>query len=661
MRKKILKKTIRLIIFSFSFLFVLFVLLNLFGFLYAFITPKIDIKSANAFSVYDNKERLVFQGNGNDSWVSLKNCNSNIVNATISVEDKNFYKHWGFDYFRIAKALVVNVTSGNIEQGASSITQQYAKNLFLDFEQSWKRKWKEMWLTYELEAHYSKDEILEGYLNTINYGHGMYGISNASKYYFGKDVKDLSLAEAAILAGIPNSPSNYSPVDNYKLSKERQKVVLTRMYRNNYISMEEMNNAYNEKLVFKNEEFGTGLSSLIYYNDAVMDELNKITIIPKSYLDTGNIKIYTTLDTDAQNALEIGLKKNAVNKKAETAKIMMNPNDGSIVGLIGGINYGNSQFNRAINSYRQPGSTVKPFLYYRAIENGFTPSTSFFSKETSFYFDNKQVYSPKNYGNIYANKEISLAAAIAYSDNIYAVKTHLFLGEDELYNTLKSVGITSKIQKSPSLALGTYEVGMIEMTAAYATLANGGKVVTPHLIRKVIDKSGNVLYEYKEKPERIVLDSDITFIISELLTGTYDVNLVDYTYPTCFSMASSITHKYAIKTGSTDNDSWVIGYTPDIVFTSWSGYDDNSNIPTEVIAGNKSSWITSMETLFKDKEPSWYEIPKDVVGVLVNPITGNVISSATESKKIMYYLRGTEPSLMEVNIVDKQKEIIDKS
>lgn len=634
----------------------LFIIFNLIGFSYAFITPKLDIRNANAFSVYDNNNKLVFKGNGNDSWVSLDNCNNNIIEATISVEDKNFYRHFGFDFARIAKAMVVNMSAGSIKQGASSITQQYAKNLFLDFEQSWKRKWKEMWLTYELEAHYTKDEILEGYLNTINYGHGMYGISNASKYYFDKDAKNLSLAEASILAGIPNSPSNYSPVDNYDLSKERQKVVLTRMYHNGYITKKEMNAAYNEQLVFKNDDFSNSLSSLIYYNDAVMTELNSINSIPKSYLDTGNIRIYTTLDIKAQEALESGLEKNAINKKSETAKIMMDPNNGSVIALIGGINYGNSQFNRAINSYRQPGSTVKPFLYYRALENGFTASSTFFSKDTSFYFDNKQTYAPKNYGGIYANKDISLAAAIAYSDNIFAVKTHLFLGEDELYDTLKKVGVTSKMEKSPSLALGTYEVSMYEITAAYSALANGGKKVNPHLITKVVDKDGNILYEYTEPKDEIVLDSDITFLISELLTGTYDVNLVDYTYPTCFSMASSITHKYAIKTGSTDTDSWVIGYTPEVVFASWAGYDDSSNIPTEVVAGNKNSWITSMEAYFKDEEPSWYSVPKDIVGVLVNPITGNPVTSNNENKKILYYLKGTEPNIVKEKSNDKKKQ-----
>ena len=643
MRVKVWKISVKCII---SVILVI-VLFNLFGFLYAFLTPKLDIKSANAFSVYDNKSKLVFQGNGNDSWVSLKDMNDYVINATISTEDKNFYRHFGFDYPRIAKAMLVNISSGGIEQGASSITQQYAKNLFLDFEKSWNRKWKEMWLTYELEAHYSKDEILEGYLNTINYGHGMYGISNASKYYFNKDVKDLSLGEAAILAGIPNSPANYSPIDNYDLSKKRQKVVLERMYNNKYISEKEMNSAFSEKLVFKNNDFGNDLTSLIYYNDAVMNELNSLSGIPKSYLDTGNIKIYTTLDLDAQKALENGLKKASVDDKVETAKVMMEPKSGGVIALIGGMNYGKSQYNRVISSLRQPGSTVKPFLYYKAIENGFTPSSTFLSKETSFYFDSKKTYSPKNYGNIYANKEIALSAAIAYSDNIYAVKTHLFLGEDELYDTLRKAGITSKMEKSPSLALGTYEVNIMELAGAYSAMANGGYKVKPHLISKVVDKKGNVLYEYKKKKEDPIFNSDITFMISELLTSTYDPNLVSYTYPTCYSMIPSITKKYAIKTGSTDTDSWVVGYNPEIVFASWAGYDDSSNISSEVISGNKSSWITSMEKYFKNHDASWYSLPNDVVGVLVNPITGNVVSESSENKKVLYYLKGTEPIIKE--------------
>ena len=626
-------------------LIAIFISFNLVGLIYGLVTPKLDISNANAFAIYDKNEKLVFQGNGTDSWTSLKNVNRDVIDATISVEDKNFYSHWGFDYPRIVMAMFRNLTSGEIVQGASTITQQYAKNLFLDFKQSWNRKWKEMWLTYDLETHYTKDEILEGYLNTINYGHGMYGISNASKYYFGKEVKDLNLSEAAILAGIPNNPSLYSPVDNYNEAKNRQKTVLLRMYNNGYISKKEMNDAYDRKLVFKTDSENNEVTSLMYYNDAVMKELNSISSIPNSYLDTGNINIYTSLDLDAQKDIEKSLKTSRVNQKLETAKVMMNPKDGSIIALVGGFNYGDSQFNRATDSYRQPGSLVKPFLYYRALENGFTPSTTFFSKDTPFYFSNKQVYRPRNADGIYANKEISMAAAIAYSDNIYAVKTHLFLGEDELFDTLKKVGITSKMDKSPSLALGTYEANIIEIAGAYSLLANGGMNIKPHIIEKVVDKEGTILYEYKNKDkDEQILNNDITYIMSELLTSTYDTNLIDYAYPTCISFAPKATHKYAVKSGSTDTDAWVIGYTPDILLASWSGYDDNKNINNTIVSSNKDSWIEVMENYFKKNKASWYKPSKNVVGVLVNPVTGEVVTSKNEHKKILYYLNGTEPN-----------------
>lgn len=626
-------------------LIALFISFNLVGLIYALATPKIDISNANAFAIYDKNNKLTFQGNGNESWISLENMNKNIINATISVEDKNFYSHWGFDYPRIAKAAFENITSGEIVQGASTISQQYAKNLFLDFDQSWGRKWKEMWLTYDLETHYSKNEILEGYLNTINYGHGMYGVNNASKYYFGKNVKDLSLAEAATLAGIPNSPSLYSPVDNYSESKKRQKVVLERMYNNGYISSKDKNDAYDKHLVLKNEDDENEVTSLMYYNDAVMKELNSITSIPNSYLDTGNINIYTSLDLEAQKSMEKTMLLYRTDKNLQTAKVMMNSKDGSIIALVGGFNYGTSQFNRATDSYRQPGSTIKPFLYYKALENGFTPSTTFFSKDTPFYFSNKQVYRPRNADGIYANKEISLAAAIAYSDNIYAIKTHLFLGEEELYETLKKVGITSKLDKSPSLALGTYETNIIELTNAYAMLANGGMNIKPHLINKVVDKKGTVLYEYKNKNENEqILKEDISYILSELLTSTYDTNLIDYTYPTCISFAPRATHKYAVKSGSTDTDAWVIGYTPEIVLASWSGYDDNKKISSSVISNNKNFWIDVMENYFKNNKTSWFKTPKNVNGVLINPISGEPASTNEKNKKILYYLQGTEPN-----------------
>ena len=200
-------------------------------FIYLKTSPKLRINSASNISLYDKKKRLFFQGNKSTKWVGLNNISKNIINSTIYTEDKNFYKHHGFDFLRILKASYINITSGKTEQGASTITQQYAKNLFLDFDKTWKRKWDELWYTIKIEDSYSKKEILEGYLNTINYGHGMYGIENASRFYFGKKARDLDLAEASILAGIPKAPSIYSPLINFNESKKRQHLILKELVR----------------------------------------------------------------------------------------------------------------------------------------------------------------------------------------------------------------------------------------------------------------------------------------------------------------------------------------------------------------------------------------------------------------------------------------------
>ncbi len=635
---KIVKKILQILVIF----FLTFMGFNLIGVIYAKLTPKIDIKSANNFYLYDDKNNLIFYGN-EDQWVDIKDMGSLVVAATISVEDKLFFEHNGFNYFRILKAIEANIREKEIVQGASTITQQYAKNLFLDFDKTWKRKWKEMWLTFELENHYTKEEILEGYLNTINYGHGNYGIENAANYYFNKSVNDLSLAEISILVGIPNSPSNYSPLSNYELSKKRQLVVLNRMVENKFITEEEKKQAYNEKLVFYGQNKKYNLTTLNYFKDATMKELFSLEDLPKSYLETGGIKIYTTLNLDAQTSLENSIKDNKTDDKVQTAKVMLNSNNGEILGVIGGTNYEESTYNRATDSLRQPGSTIKPFLYYNAIEKGFTASSTFLSSYTTFNFDNKESYTPKNSENIYGNKEISMALAIAYSDNVYAVKTHLFLGKDELVKTLKKAGITTKLESVPSLPLGTYEVNIIELANAYAQLANTGYKVKPHFIKKITDINDNILYEYKNESEKI-FDSNIAFIISELLTGSYDNNLIDYGYPTCINILGKLTNKYALKSGSTDTDSWIVGYNNGIVLASWAGYDDNSKINYNVISNNKLSWADAMEEYLKNKESKWYDIPENVSGVLVDPVSGKLATENSKNKKILYYIKGTEPT-----------------
>lgn len=624
-------------------------------YIYARTWPKLDISAANSFYLYDNENKL-FTGSNSNDWISLDQISPYMINATISIEDKNFYSHKGFDFPRIFKAMYINITNGKTLQGASTISQQYAKNLFLDFGKTWNRKIDEAWLTIRLEAYYTKDEILEGYLNTINYG-GIFGIENASHYYFNKSASDLTLAEATILAGIPKYPAEYSPLVNEAAAKERQLLILNSMVKNKYITEEEKNEAYNTELVYYGVEERNNLSTLMYYQDAVIDELKSIDSIPTSFLTTGGLKIYTNLDLNLQKEMEQNMKDNITNENLEIASIAMDPKTGNILALIGGRDYSKSQFNRATQAKRQVGSTMKPILYYAALENGFTPSTTFNSTKTTFVFSENKTYSPQNYGDQYPNREISLAAALAYSDNIYAVKTNLFLGEDVLVETAKKLGIKSNLEAIPSLALGTEEINIIEMMQAYATFANMGYTVKPHLINKVEDMNGNVLYEYKHEPIQI-LNQNYVFILNELLTNSYSSDFIDYSYPTCYNIAYKMTHKYAVKTGTTDTDILIFGYNPDLLVGIWSGYDDNSTIASAESSGIKNMWIDTMEDYLVDKQDSWYEIPDNVVGVLVDPISGEMTNDS--KKTLLYYLKGTEPYLKKLELddilpVDKQE------
>lgn len=635
-----IKKSIKTIVF----LSIVILAIGLCVYGYQQVSTKLEIKSANNISLYDLNGNMYFQGSGTNEWVSLNNISENVINATISTEDKNFYNHFGFDFLRIIKAGYTNILAGKTKQGASTISQQYVKNLFLDFDKTWERKWNELWLTLNVETHYSKEEILEGYLNTINYGHGMYGIENAADYYFNKSAKELTLAESSLLVGIPKSPSNYSPLINYNLAKKRQKIILNGMVKNGYITEQEMNSAYNEELIIIGKKATINSDTILYFQDAVLNELKTINSIPSSFLDTGGLKIYTTLNMEAQTALEKSMKETLEGKEeVQSSGVMIDPTNGNIIALIGGKDYSESQFNRAIKSIRQVGSTMKPFLYYAALENGFTSSTSFTSEETTFVFSNQDSYSPKNANEVYGHKPISLAAAISYSENIYAIKTHMFLGEDVLVNMAKRLGINSTLPEIPSLPLGTSEIGIIDMAAAYSVFANNGYKNTPHLITKIEDVNGNILYEFKET-EELVLNPSLTYILNELLTTTYDSTFIDYNYPTIINVAGRLSRKYSVKSGTTATDSWTIGYNPQVVTAIWVGYDDSRNIDQTLYSTSKNIWADSMETFLKGKEETWFEMPSNVVGVLVDPISGKPATENSAKKRILYYLKGTEPT-----------------
>ena len=619
----------------FTFLSAIVVLIGIY--VYAFFSPKLELKNMGKIFLYDSAENLIYQGSGSNDWISLDDISSDLKNAVISVEDKSFYHHLGFDIPRIGKALFTNFLN-NTRQGASTISQQYIKNMFLTFDQTWSRKIEEAFLTIELEVHYSKDNILEGYLNTINYGEGNYGIEDASKYYFNKSSKDLTLEEAIMLAGIPKNPSNYNPVSDYDACIKRAWVVADAMKKNGLLSDEEYNNLFQSEIPIYGKRDENNSQMILYYQDAVLTELNSIKSVPTSLLDSGGLKIYTTLDKDVEASLENTILSYMGNQtELQVASVIVEPTTGKVKALSGGLNYAKSQYNRATKAKRQVGSTMKPFLYYAALENGLVSSSTFKSEQTSFHFANNQIYSPNNYNQIYANKDITMAAAIAYSDNIYAVKTHLFLGTDVLVETAKKVGIKEELTGNPSLALGTSELNMLDFAHGYTTLANGGDEIEPYFIEKVEDLEGNILYEHKEK-HNIVLNSNYVYILNEMMTNTTNKSFSSYTTPTALSLSDRMTRKYALKTGTTNTDSWSVGYTPDLMMMVWTGNDEAHEIDAKASYYSKNIWLDTMEKVLKTN--NWYEKPQNVIGMVKNGVTGE--ENSKENSTIFYYVKGSE-------------------
>lgn len=634
-------KKIKFLYKTILFLTISFTVIILCLYAYAYFSPKITLNSANAIFMYDNQGELIFQTNNNKKWVNLNDISPDLKDATISIEDKNFYNHFGFDYLRIIKSLYLNVKTKSITAGASTISQQYVKNLYLDFNQTWKRKIEEALLTLNLEVHYTKDEILEGYLNTINYGQGNFGIQSASEYYFDKESKDLTLEEAIMLAGIPKSPENYNPVSNYDKCIKRAKVVAASMYKNNYITKEEYDNLFQNEIPIYGKKKTNNMQTLMYYHDAVISELNSIKNVPKDLIKSGGLKVYTNLDINTQKKLDESFIQYKEKDNVELASIITTPKDGKIIALAGGYNYAKSQFNRATQAKRQVGSTIKPFLYYAALNNNMTEASTFKSEVTSFVFGNGENYSPKNYSNTYANKDITMAAALAYSDNIYAVKTHLFLGEDELVKTLKYAGLKTKLNPNPSLALGAEDINLLDYAEAYNTLANYGTHNELYLIERIEDNKGNLIYQHKDKSEE-VLNKDNIYILNEMMTSTYNPIFNDYMSPTILSLNSRLTKKYAIKSGTTNSDYLIVGYNPDIFMMVWAGNDYNENASSKYSSIIKNIWCDNVEYYLKDKETSWYEPSDNIVAMPLDAITGEY-NPNSDKNTLFYFKKGSEP------------------
>ena len=638
---------------SFIFLFISFVVLLIGLYTYAYLSPKLDLKTSGSLYLYDNKNDLVYQGSRSNEWANLEDISDNLKNAVIAVEDKNFYNHHGFDYLRIAKAMLTNIKKKSIVQGASTISQQYIKNLYLDFDKTWKRKAEEAMLTLELEVHYDKDDILEGYLNTINYGQGNMGIVNASSYYFNKKPSELTLEEAIMLAGIPKNPAGYNPVSNYEASLKRAWVVAKSMLNNGYIDEDTYNNLFKEKLEIFGQTKNNNLQMIMYYQEAVLNELSNIKKIPASLINAGGLKIYTTLDLKEQTSLENNILSNKVDDELQVASVIVDPKTGAVKALTGGMNYAKSQYNRALKSKRQVGSTMKPFLYYAALENNMTMSSSFRSEETTFNLASGKTYAPQNAGNIYASKEITMAAALALSDNIYAVKTNLFLGVDKMIDVAKRTGINANLDEVASLPLGTSEINILDYASGYTTFASGGYQKELYFIEKIEDIDGNVLYEHEDK-NRLVINPNYTYILNEMMTSTTNDAYVDYTTPTALNIASTLTHKYALKTGSTNTDYWIVGYNPDRLMMMWMGYDNNKEVNGNVRNNAKKIWALTIEESLNSINTTWNETPKNVIAIPLDAVTGKTTNNQNKVA-LYYYVKGTEPGVNKEQYVVKEE------
>lgn len=574
----------------------------------------------------------------NRTVIPLKEIAPTLVQATIAIEDRSFYRHLGFDWKRLGMAAYTDIISMSKAQGASTISQQLARNLYLSHDKTWERKIKEALLTVQLELNYTKEEILEMYMNQIYYGYSAYGAEAASQTYFGKSAKDLNLAESSLLASIPKGPTYYNPFDHYDNAKKRQKIVLDSMQKMGFITAAQAKEAYSEKLVFQSQEQLKTPATAPYFRDYISSLIKDKYGIEEDLFVKGGLKIYTTLDYDMQKKAEDILAKELPKNKPDlqAALIAMDPATGQIKALVGGRDYQKSQFNRVF-AKRQPGSSFKAFMYLAALQQGYTPLTLMKSEPTVFTYDNGKQYIPSNFGDHYAQDYITLEQAIATSDNIYAVKTIQQITPEKVIQQAQALGITSQLQAVPSLALGTSPTSPYEMTVAYGTIANHGVKTNPIAITKIEDSEGNLLVE--EKPESTpVVDPAYTFLLTHLMQSVFEPG------GTAYRVSQYLNRPIAGKTGSTDYDAWLSGFTPQLVTTVWVGYDEGKKLDSVTDARLAAPiWAKFMESALDKQPPTLFDVPPGVVSAYIDPINGKLATENCPNPQFMYFQAGTEP------------------
>ena len=514
-----------------------------------------------------NGRPLAIRGDAGGAVLPLKEMPSYVPKAFVAIEDRRFYEHYGVDPWGIARAVVANVMHRGVAQGASTITQQLAKNLFLTQERTIHRKLQEAMLAIWLERKFTKTQILELYLNRVYFGSGAYGIEQASQRYFGKSARQLSLPEAAILAGLVKSPSRLAPTRNFDGAEQRAQTVLAAMAELHFISEASSHAAlaHPPRVVAQG-----GSSSANYVADWVMDAVNDVL----GHVDE-DIVVLTTIDNALQASAEQSLVEELVQKGdksgvSQGALVAMTP-DGAVRAMIGGRNYGESQFNRAVAAKRQPGSAFKPFVYLTALEHGLTPDTVRQDAPIKV-----KGWRPENYGHEYYGA-VTLSKALALSLNTVSVRLTLEFTPMAVIRTAYRLGIASKLEPNASIALGTSEVSPLELVSAYAPFANGGLAVVPHVVDRITTSNGKVLYTRNEQPLGRIIDARYVAMMNEMMAQTLTIGTAH--------KATLPGWPAAGKTGTSQDfrDAWFVGYTAHLVTGVWLGNDDGT--PTKKVTG----------------------------------------------------------------------------
>jgi penicillin-binding protein 1A len=583
--------------------------------------------------VYDINGKIItefYQENRNP--VSLSKIPSNLINATIAIEDSDFYKHKGISFRGIMRAqwenfkkLILLSNKDNKLQGGSTITQQLAINTFLTREISLNRKLKDILLALQIERSFTKDEILEMYLNEIYFGHGAYGVQSAAKMYFNKNVQDLNLAECALLAGIPRGPSYYSPILNQEVSLKRRNVILNRMYELDYISKEDMEKAKQSslKLDYNNKKDNF---TAPYFSTFILSQLLKeygANVVYK-----GGLKIYTTLDLEMQHFAEKALQESGY----EGAIIAIEPQTGHIKAMVGGKDFEDSKFNRATQAYRQPGSAFKPFIYLTALENGFTPSNII--EDSPVTYENG--WSPENYEKEFSGP-VTLREAFEQSINVVGVKLLEQVGIRKVINYAHKAGLTSELRPDLSLALGTSEVTPLEIASAYGTIANLGVKVDPVSIIQIEDYSGKIIKDNISQKKK-VFKEETCYVLINMMEGVIKRGT---------GWNAKIGRPAAGKTGTTDNfiDAWFIGFTPDLVTAVYIGNDDRKPLGNKMTGGVVAApiWAKFMKNVLKNNEKKDFLQPDKITKISVCKESGLLPTDSCPEILTVAFIKGTEP------------------